>query len=380
MNLRPIKPKSGIEKLDFVIDDDVVKRLQYLVSSLTESEWDEWDYRQKNFEKHKNTKTIRFRWLDLDITKYDPKDSKDFPRLQKLASVLGGFFNFVESKYQGKICRIILTRQEPNSVISEHLDSGFSLTYTHRLHVPIFTNPSIMFKCGEDSANMQVGSAYEINNQLIHAVINDSKDVHKIHLIVDVIENRHINNEVIPESSLFIHVPKTAGTSIEKALNLNAKCGWVRDPSFLMHDPLFLLQKTNKITQNTFIFSVVRNPFTRTYSYYEHFKRINDVHVSFKEFLQFVRCRFSPTPKTPLIRYNQSFYLFGDNGLLGTSKIYKYENLLELQMDFNINLGQENIGGYSEFDFLKAYGEEEKNLVRHICAEDFLNFDYSLEF
>jgi hypothetical protein len=380
MNLRPVKPESGIEKLDFVIDSDTVMKLQSMVSSFTEDDWNEWDHRQKVFDNHTHTKTIRFEWLDLGIKKYEVKDSQDFAGFENLKSILGQFFNFVESKYRGKVCRIILTRQNPKSVIPKHTDNGFSLSYTHRLHVPIFTDSSIKFGCGVDEINMQVGSAYEINNQLTHWVTNDSESAYKIHFIIDVIEERHMNREVVPQKALFVHVPKTAGTSIERTLKLNEKCGWVRDPSYLMHDPLFLLQKTNNITEDTFVFSVVRNPFTRTYSYYKHFKRNNQVELPFKDFLQIIRNRIPPTSRTPLIGYNQSFYLFGDDGLLGISKLYKYENLLELEYDFNIELGYSNIGNYSALEYLKDYGEEEKNLVRHICAEDFMNFGYSLEF
>jgi hypothetical protein len=380
MNLRPVKPESGIEKLDFVIDSDTVTKLQSMVSSFTEDDWNEWDHRQNTFKEHCTTKTIRFRWFNLDSTIYKVEDSEDFPIYKKLESILEIFFNFIEREYQGKICRVIMTRQDPNSTIPEHRDSGFSLTYTHRIHVPIFTNPSISFHCGVDNMNMEVGSAYEINNQLIHKVVNGGATDFKIHLIVDVIEERHINRDVIPKSALFVHVPKTAGTSIEKALNLNVKCGWVRNPSYIMHDPLFILQKTNNITAETFVFSVVRNPFTRTYSYYNHFKRINQIELSFKEFLQIIRNRIPPTIRTPLVGYNQSYYLFGDDGLLGTSKIYKHENLSELEHDFNIKLGQENVGNYNPINYFYEYGEEDKNLVRHICAEDFMNFGYSLEF
>lgn len=380
MNLRPVKPESGVEKLDFVIDSDTVAKLHNMVSSFTEEQWDEWNLRQKTFDNHVCTKTIRFRWLDLGIEKYELKDSQDFSGFNELENILGGFFNFVERKYQGKVCRVILTRQNSKSEIPKHIDNGFSLSHTHRLHVPVFTDSSIKFHCGVDEINMQVGSAYEINNQLIHGVVNDSESAYKIHLIIDVIEERHMNIEVVPQKALFVHVPKTAGTSIERTLRLNEKCEWIRNPSYLMHDPLFLLQKTNDIPEDTFVFSVVRNPFTRTYSYYNHFKRINQVELSFKEFLHIIRNRIPPTDRTPFIGYNQSYYLFGDNGLLGTSKIYKYENLLELELDFNIRLEHENVGNYHPLNFFEDYGEDEKNLVRHICAEDFLNFGYSLEF
>jgi hypothetical protein len=379
MNLRPNKPLNGIDELKFVLDGDTIRKVKSLVESFTEQEWTEWQHRQKNYKEQKHTNTIRCRWLENNIDEYHERLSVDFDTFNTIEHILGNVFTFIKRHYQGKICQAILTRQNPHSLIVPHIDLGKKLTYTHRLHIPIFTNDDILFRCGEQNMNMKVGRVYEINNQMIHAVVNNS-DSFKIHLIVDVIEDRYIGKKFVPSNPLFVHVPKTAGTSIEKSLNLQSSVHWKKEPKYVNHDPLFLLQQTNHISNDTYIFSVVRNPFTRAYSYYCHFKRINGVELTFRDFLQIVRNRVPVTNKTPLVGFNQSYFLFGNDGLMGIDKIYFFENLLELELDFDVQLQKMNVGDYSYERYYLDYGKEEQNLVRHIYAEDFMNFGYSLEF
>jgi hypothetical protein len=379
MNLRPVKPESGIEKLDFVIDGATVTKLQNMVSSFSEEEWDEWDYRQKSYEYHRHTKTIRCRWIENNIDEYHEGLTVEYGIFSSIERVLGNVFTYIKRHYQGKICQAILTRQNPHSLITPHIDIGKKLTYSHRLHIPIFTNDDILLQCGEQIINMKVGRVYEINNQMNHMVVNNS-DSFKIHLILDVIEDRYIGKKFVSSNPLFVHVPKTAGTSIENTLNLQSSVYWKKEPKYLNHDPLFLLQQLNHIPNDTYIFSVVRNPFTRAYSYYWHFKRINGVELTFRDFLQIVRNRVPVTNKTPLVGFNQSYFLFGNDGLMGINKIYFFENLLELELDFDIQLQKMNVGDYSYERYYLDYGKDEQNLVRHIYAEDFMNFGYSLEF
>ena len=42
----------------------------------------------------------------------------------------------------------------------------------HRIHVPITTNPRVRFTIDGRPCRMEVGQAYEINNQKMHSVMN----------------------------------------------------------------------------------------------------------------------------------------------------------------------------------------------------------------
>lgn len=175
---------------------------------------------------------------------------------------------------------------------------------------------------------------------------------------------------------LFVHIPKTGGTSIKKFLQVKNLEIWNR--SWPMgHDPYFELESMNDL-DNAFKFSVVRNPYTRTYSYYHHFKFQNNSDISFRDFLNLIRLKKS-TPQTPMISYNQSFYVFDKNGNMNLSKLYKYENLEEFEDNFQIKLDRLRKGDYTGKAYQKDYTEDLINLVRHLFLEDFINFNYSLD-
>jgi len=172
---------------------------------------------------------------------------------------------------------------------------------------------------------------------------------------------------------LFIHIPKTAGQSIFSSLN--DKWNYVEHAK---HDPLFLLERNNDTSQ-AFKFAVVRNPFRRTFSYYKHFNSVNGIECKFDEFINFIKNNI-PFPKTKMIPYSQSFYCLNCNGDIGLDKIYKFENLHELEEDLNIKIPHKNKGIYHESEYFNSYNSFEKDFVRDYYASDFDNFNYSLDF
>jgi hypothetical protein len=174
---------------------------------------------------------------------------------------------------------------------------------------------------------------------------------------------------------LFIHIPKTGGTSIASFLKLNCMDQWIRKyPA--RHDPYFFMQQMNDISKDIFSFAVVRNPYTRTYSYYKHFNYQNNLNVSFSEFLFYVKNKIS-FPKTPMIIYPQSFYLFDINNKISISKIYRFEDLDEFENDFKIKLPHLRKGIYEKKDYYKDYTDENISLVKQIYNQDFKILNYS---
>ena len=146
---------------------------------------------------------------------------------------------------------------------------------------------------------------------------------------------------------LFIHIPKTAGTSLKVALN----CNFVFDKKFIGHEPLFYIEKNvlDYLRTDTFIFSIVRNPYTRTFSYFKHFCRMTNTNFNFSEFLFLIKTKMSPLfnsnsqhNKTPFILFDQSFFLTNSLNVIDVDKIYKFENLLEIEKDYSITLPIEN--------------------------------------
>lgn len=173
---------------------------------------------------------------------------------------------------------------------------------------------------------------------------------------------------------LFVHIPKTAGSSILNSLTKRGLDPWIREYP-RGHDPIWNLKKNNDLDK-TFIFSVVRNPYTRTYSAFQQFNRTNKTNISFIEYLNNI-IHGNINYNTPLLHLDQSFFLLEENKI-AVGKIYKFENMSEFEKDFNLSLNHLNVGKYSYSDFLKAYTDDAINIVNSVYRIDFENFNYSI--
>lgn len=187
-----------------------------------------------------------------------------------------------------------------------------------------------------------------------------------------IIDNKEYNN------FLFVHIPKTAGTSVVNTFKKYNLKTWNNVDDY-GHDPITELKKNNKVDENTFIFSIVRNPYTRALSYWHHFNINNNLNYSFIDFLSSVENKefFN---KTPWSMYTQSFFLYENNNL-SVTKIYNFENLIELEKDFNIELSHERKGIYMRMDNVcqqikNDFNKKFVSKINKIYEEDFINFGY----
>jgi len=173
------------------------------------------------------------------------------------------------------------------------------------------------------------------------------------------------------EKTLFVHIPKTGGTSI---LNKIDQSMW-KKVIYAGHDPFFILESNNNL-ENTFSFCVVRNPYRRTFSYFNHFKRENNIDCSYIEFLKILK-RKDYYKKTPMIVYPQSFYVYNSKGEISIDKIYRYENFGKIEEDFDIQFENLNSGNYTQKDYSDAYENEEcVSIIQELFSVDFINFKY----
>jgi hypothetical protein len=185
------KPAEGILQLPY--SADLTKFIEY-VNTFSDDEWNSWSFRQ-TLGNHESTNTIKIQWIPLTVKKYDETlIERNEPIYSIATEFLKDTLNFLKEYYDGTIFKIILPRLKAGSSIGLHRDSSFSLMVPHRVHIPIVTNEDVMFGCGASRLNMKVGNLYEINNSLKHWVVNRSHQ-DRIHLIVDVIENKMIRGE-----------------------------------------------------------------------------------------------------------------------------------------------------------------------------------------
>ncbi|WJG08353.1 aspartyl/asparaginyl beta-hydroxylase domain-containing protein [Aliiglaciecola sp. LCG003] len=66
-----------------------------------------------------------------------------------------------------------------------HSDINYHWYKRVRIHVPIITQPEVIFHCGERQLHMQAGDAWIFDSWKYHQVKNDSSDF-RVHLVIDV--------------------------------------------------------------------------------------------------------------------------------------------------------------------------------------------------
>ncbi len=91
----------------------------------------------------------------------------------------------LNTRYRGRIIRLLLAELAPHGKIAPHRDGGAGTVLVHRLHVPVLTDPEVKFYIDEIPHMLEAGVAYEFDNTRRHAVENES-DRPRIHLMCDI--------------------------------------------------------------------------------------------------------------------------------------------------------------------------------------------------
>lgn len=195
-------------------------------------------------------------------------------------------------------------------------------------------------------------------------------------------------------SIVFIHIPKTGGTSIEhyyfSQLDINFQENnfkkeyhpyyWGIDKKLfdhsLQHCTFLELKQRLPLDRVDCIFTIVRNPFHRLVSEFL-FQKTNegDLESIQRGFLLFIKSILSGTFKKDNHHLRQYEFLVNEKGEIDKSiDIYKFENLAE---DFSeIQWLQRNKSLFAYEDY---YTEESKALALSYYAKDFELFGYSKE-
>ena len=173
---------------------------------------------------------------------------------------------------------------------------------------------------------------------------------------------------------LFVHIPKTGGQSVFSIID----DPWTRTFPF-RHDPLFVLEINNQISDDVFKFCLVRNPYKRTFSYYKHFLNQNELsNITFEEFLYNLKKK-TYFKNTPMLLYPQSFYVYDLNCDISLN-IFKYEKINRLKKILKKQIPHLNKGNYTTSEYYHSYTPQNIDSVKRLFECDFDLFDYSMEF
>jgi len=105
------------------------------------------------------------------------------PYLDEIISQVKNFYGYENLK----LTCVLFTELKKGGIIPEHSDSGPMLTTNHRIHIPILSDPAVKFTLDHKEYYLEPGHGYEINNQLVHDVRNES-NIDRIHMIIDLKE------------------------------------------------------------------------------------------------------------------------------------------------------------------------------------------------
>jgi hypothetical protein len=205
----------------------------------------------------------------------------------------------------------------------------------------------------------------------------------------------------LEKNFLFIHIPKTAGSSVTRAL-----APWCVKPQrtqwrrLLSHLPVpekpqnaFLRQHDKaswakhklpaEIYDSAYKFAVVRNPFELAVSSYyfrrKHLsgRRRNRARVlDFKTFLRYLE------RKNRFVRVDQTSWISDRHGNLIIDEVLRFETLAEqfnalverLGLPGEVKLPRTNVN--APYDYCAVYDDEAKSIVRRLFFRDFERFGY----
>jgi len=90
----------------------------------------------------------------------------------------------VMASFNEVLGRSRLMRLAPGSEVSQHVDFNYHWFNRVRIHVPITTQPSVTFFCGDEQIHMQAGSSWIFDSWRRHRVVN-AGDAERVHLVID---------------------------------------------------------------------------------------------------------------------------------------------------------------------------------------------------
>lgn len=131
-----------------------------------------------------STRHIVFRF----VSNYrDWRDSYDRPLWNEWRQLLEPVMAAATADYgygHGIYPRVMLARMAAGGVIQPHRDANPAAKWPHKIHVPIISNDSVIFRVDGAQYCLPEGEAVEVNNMGVHSVENRGT-TDRIHLIFE---------------------------------------------------------------------------------------------------------------------------------------------------------------------------------------------------
>ena len=150
--------------------------LRQRILELDGAAWLDNEKRQIDYEVHRQTQSVILVFCDgppqdMVVSKQSGWDLLADAAVPVMHELIGRAY-----PPGGTIIRAMAAKLLSGGRINSHFDSHPSFRHSHRIHVPITTNPRVRFTIDGKPVRMKIGEAYEINNQKMHSVINSGKE------------------------------------------------------------------------------------------------------------------------------------------------------------------------------------------------------------
>ena len=138
--------------------------------------WAEQAIRQQMYEVHKDTESIVMLFCDESWPEGEIYKEAGWDKLSDVAMPL--IDHIIETYYApgGILLRAMAAKLKGRGRINAHRDSLRSFHMGHRIHVPITSSSGVRYTISGKPYAFEVGSAYELNNQMKHSVLNMGSD------------------------------------------------------------------------------------------------------------------------------------------------------------------------------------------------------------
>ena len=161
-SLRELGPVESASLIEAVLSQD-------------DEAWRANEYRQNAYEVHNQTESLVMifcdGWPEMKVTKESAWDALKETAVPLMRQIIEDFY-----PPGGTVIRAMAAKLKAGGIISPHRDTHQTFTHSHRIHIPITTNPGVRFMINGRPHRFEVGHAYEINNQKNHSVMNSGSE------------------------------------------------------------------------------------------------------------------------------------------------------------------------------------------------------------
>lgn len=182
--LQPVTKPAKIRNLGAVS----VEPLQEFVKRLPESFWiAETAHRDNDYDVFGTTQHAVFRFFS---NTEDPRHFYSKPGWYLFETFLTPILDDIATRYdihRPAYPKVMLAKLLSGGRIENHIDDWGANALSHKIHVPLISDPAIKFRERQDSFYLEPGYAYEVNNLIPHGAVNDSR-IDRIHLIFELFD------------------------------------------------------------------------------------------------------------------------------------------------------------------------------------------------